>query len=90
MGGDGDGAASGEDDGRDGGSGGGEEAERRAEGRHLVFFLLVLKKGMDLFLERRVIKPSFGLFFKERSEGSWILRSKEMNVKDCLLKSYSE
>lgn len=66
MGGDGDGAASGEDDGRDGGSGGGEEAERRAEGRHLVFFLLVLKKGMDLFFGKESYKTEFWSFFQRK------------------------
>lgn len=82
MGGDGDGAASGEDDGRDGGSGGGEEAERRAEGRHLVFFV-VFEKEWDLvfFLERRVIKPSFGLFFflkKGVKEVGYFVRKERM------------
>lgn len=47
VGGDGDGAASGEDDGRDGGGGGGEEAESRAEGRHLVFFFFGFKKKRE-------------------------------------------
>lgn len=69
VGGDGDGAASGEDDSRDGGSGGGEEAERRAEGRHIVF------------LERKVFNQvGFVCLFKGVKEVGYFVRKES---KEC-------